>query len=103
MERFKSWFTHKGIYQLPDGTRVVAYWTTVGDDPRWWFVAEQSPTPGRLGEMKVVVYPNGSIYNYVPEMDGPYPAAYIPHPSDLSIEDIRPIVHEYWHASPETD
>ena len=99
MARFELWFTHKGIYQLPDGTRVVAYWTTVGDDPRWWFVAEQSQTPGRLGEMIAVVYPNGSIYNYAPEMDGAYPAAYIPHPSDLCIEDIRPVAHEYWQSS----
>ncbi len=98
MARFEAWFTHKGIYLLPDGTRVVAYWTTVGDDPRWWFVAEQSPTPGRLGAMKVVVYPNGSIYNYVPEMDGAYPAAYIPHRSDLCIEDLRQVAHEQWHS-----
>ena len=99
MERFEAWFTHKGIYLLPDGTRVVAYWTELGNDPRWWFVAEQSQTPGWLGEMKVVVYPNGSIYNYVPEMDGTYPAAYIPHPSDLCIEDIRPVVHTCWQST----
>ena len=70
MEPFELWFTHKGLYLLPDGTRVVAFWTTLGNDPRWWFLAEQSTTPGRLGEMKVVVYPNGSIYNFVPEWKG---------------------------------
>ena len=99
MERFETWFTHKGIYTLPDGTHVVAYWTTLGDDPRWWFLAEQSTTPGRLGEMIVVVYPNGSIYNYAPEMDGAYPAAYIPHRSDLCIEDICLVTHEYWQST----
>ena len=103
MKPFERWFTHKGIYLLPDETRVVAYWTTLGDDPRWWFLAEQSPTPGRLGEMQVVVYPNGRVYNFVPEMDGPYPAVYHAHPSDLCIDDIRPVVGAYWQALFETD
>jgi len=81
----------------------VAFWTTPGDDPRWWFLAEQSTTPGRLGEMKLVVYPNGRVWNFVPEMEGPIPIVYHPHPSDLCIEDIRPIAHECWHALPEQD
>jgi len=99
MEPFEQWFTHKGLYVLPDGTRVVAFWTTLDDDPRWWFLAEQSQTPGRVGELKVVVYPNGSVYNFVPEMDGPIPVVYHPHASDLSIADIRPIAHACWHAA----
>jgi hypothetical protein len=79
---------------LPDGTRVLAFWTTLGNDPRWWFLTEQNEIPGRLGEMQLVVYPNGSVYNFVSEMDGPYPALYHPCPSDLCIEDICPVACE---------
>jgi len=90
VESFQAWFTHKGVYVLPDGTPVIALWTELGDRPRWWFVAQQGQLPGRWGELQLVVYENGSIYNYTPEMDGAYPAVYIPYPSDLCVEDINP-------------
>jgi hypothetical protein len=94
MKRCQTWFTHKGVYSLPDGTRMIAIWTELGDCPRWWFVAEQGQRAGQWGELLVVVYANGSIYNFVPEMDGAYPTLYHPQPSDLCIEDIYAVEHE---------
>lgn len=88
MKDFKTLFVHKGVYQLPDGTRVIALWTELGDCPRWWFVAEQGRIPGAWGDLQCVVYENGRVYNYQLEMDGDYPSLCIPYPSDLSIEDI---------------
>lgn len=89
MEHAESWFMHKAVYTLPDGTRVVALWTEVGDRPRWWFVAEQGQIPGRWGGLKLVVYPDARVYNYVPEPDQEHPEVYIPQPSDLCVEDIQ--------------
>jgi hypothetical protein len=92
MALFEHWFTHKSVYLLPDSTRVIAYWTTLGNDPRWWFLAEQEEeTPLRPSEMILVVYPNGSVYNFLPEMEESRPVLYHPQPSDLCIEDILPL------------
>ncbi len=68
MSAFETWFTHKGVYTLPDGTRVVALFTDLSDRPRWWFVAEQGNRPDRWGDLTVVVYPNGSVYTYIMEI-----------------------------------
>ena len=89
MGDFKTRFVHRGVYQLPDGTRVIAVWTELGDRPRWWFVAEQGQIPGLWGEPQLVVYENGRVYNYRLKMAGGYPSLCIPHPSDLCIEDLR--------------
>ena len=100
MAPFEQWFTHKGVYLLPDDTRVVAYWTTLGDNPRWWFLAEQEEgTLGRAPEMILVVYPNGTVYNFFPEMDESRPVLYHPQPSDLCIEDIHSLVGVYQERS----
>lgn len=99
---FEQWFTHKGVYVLPDDTRVVAHWTTLGNDPRWWFLAEQQEqaTPVRPSEMLLVVYPNGRVYNFLPEMEESRPVLYHPQPSDLCIEDIRSLGAPYQERSP---
>ncbi|SRR6266542_6749971 len=94
MSAFETWFTHKGVYTLPDGTRVVALFTDLSDRPRWWFVAEQGNRPDRWGDLTVVVYPNGSVYTYIMEMDAGYPSLAIPCPSDLCLEDIRAVACE---------
>ena len=91
METFQNWFTHKGVYALPDGTPVVALWTELGDRPRWWFVAEHGRIPSLRGELQLVVYSNGGVYNYVPEPDRKNPDIYVPVISDLCIEDLRPV------------
>ncbi len=70
MNTFQTWFTHKGVYALPDGTRVIALWMELGDRPRWWFVAEQGSSLNRWGELILLVAPTGRVYNYVAEMDG---------------------------------
>lgn len=93
MEQFQTWFTPKAVYMLPDGTRVVALWTELGEQPRWWFVAEQGRTSGVWGDLQLVVYPNGSFYNYVPEPNHEQPELFIPMPSDLCIDDLRPVKH----------
>jgi hypothetical protein len=88
VDDFKTWFVHKGIYQLPDGMRVIAVWTELGDRPRWWFAAEEGRIPGLWGDLQFVVYENRRLYNYQLKMDGGYPSLCIPYPSDLCIEDI---------------
>ena len=93
MEQFRIWFTHRAVYTLPDSTHVVALWTELNEQPRWWFVAEQGRTPGVWGDLQVVVYPNGSVYNYVPEPAQGKPEVFIPVPSDLCIDDLRPVNH----------
>jgi hypothetical protein len=100
MAPFECWFTHKGVYLLPDGTPVVAHWTTLGNDPRWWFLAEQDSTSGHPSEMLLVVYPNGSVYNFLPEMEEAHPVLYHPQPSDLCIEDIRPLADKLQEYGP---
>jgi hypothetical protein len=90
MDTFQSLFNHKGIYTLPDGTSIVALWTELDERPRWWFVAQQGRIPGRQGDLEIVVYPNGAIYNFVPEPNHESPDVYIPVPSDLCIEDLQP-------------
>ena len=89
MDTFQNWFTHKGVYALPDGTPVIALWTELGDSPRWWFVAEQGVRPGQWGELLLAIYPTGRVYTYVIEIDGGYPSLAIPCLSDLCVEDIR--------------
>lgn len=91
MFSIQTWFTHKAVYMLPDGTRVIALWTELGEQPRWWFVAEQGRTPGVWGDLQLVVYPNGSVYNYVPEPKQGNPEVFIPVPSDLCIDDLHPV------------
>ncbi len=93
MEQFRTWFTHRAVYTLPESTHVVALWTELNEQPRWWFVAEQGRTPGVWGDLQVVVYPNGSVYNYVPEPAQGKPEVFIPVPSDLCIDDLRPVQH----------
>jgi hypothetical protein len=93
VEQFRTQFTHKAVYTLPDGTNVVALWTELNEQPRWWFVAEQGRTPGVWGDLQLVVYPNGSVYNYVPEPAQGKPEVFIPVPSDLCIDDLRPVQH----------
>jgi hypothetical protein len=91
MNAFRALFTHEGIYTLPDGTRMVALWTELGCRPRWWFVAQQGSVPGLRGELEIVVYPNGAIYNFVPEPNRESPEVYTPVVSDLHLEDLRPV------------
>jgi hypothetical protein len=89
VEHAESRFRHRAVYTLPDGTRVVALWSELGDSPRWWFVAEQGRILGLFGDLKLVMYPDGRVYNAVPEPDPEHPEIYIPQPSDLCFEDIR--------------
>jgi len=90
-------FIHRGIYQLPDGTRVIALWTELGDCLRWWFVAEQGQISGMWGQLQLVVYENGRVYNYWVEMDGGHPSLCIPYPSDLCPDDISAVEEMQLH------
>jgi hypothetical protein len=88
---FRTWFNHRAVYLLPDGTRVVALWRNFGDRPLWWFVAERSTTPGRWGHLKIAVVSTGSVYRYVPQPDAQNPEVFVPCISDLTVADIRPV------------
>ena len=91
MDAFRKLFTDGDVYMLPDGTPMVARWTELGGRPRWWFVAQQGSEPGLRGGLEIVVYPNGAIYNFVPEPNRERPEAYEPVVSDLHLEDLRPV------------
>ena len=86
MSHFQTWFQQRSVYQLPDGTPVVAQYFDLDEHPRWWFVEVREH--GRLGMILATVLPNGSVWNYIFQPDR---GVCVPQCSDLMIDDLRPV------------
>ena len=63
----------------------------MGEQARWWFVAGQGRIAGLWGDLKLLVYPNGGVYNCTPEPNQRNLEVFILVPSDLCIDDLRPV------------
>jgi hypothetical protein len=85
MSHFQSWFQHRSVYLLPDGTPVVAQYFDFDASPRWGFV--DIDEQGRMGEIVAAVFPDGRVWNYSYQPDR---GVCVPQCSDMTIDDLRP-------------
>jgi hypothetical protein len=82
--QFMRLFVHEGIYLLPDDTQVRALLYNMEGLMLEWIFEDLA------GVRKVGLLPNGQIIGYITTGRDQFGLLYETHPTDMSIEDLRP-------------